>query len=69
MADNATIPPPGQYILVAGAVLGIMLGCALIFISPIQGMIPGAFFGVGGAAVGTLIARPIALAVNKRQKK
>jgi hypothetical protein len=69
MTSKAPVPPPGQYIIIAGTILGIIAGCALIFVSPIKGAIPGAFFGIGGAVAGVLISRPIALAVNKRLNK
>ena len=69
MSSKSQIPPPGQYILIAGAILGIVAGCALLWVSPIKGAIPGAFLGLGGAVLGTLIARPIALAVTGRIKK
>ncbi len=61
MSKQSEIPPPGQYILIARGILGIVVGVAAIFVSPIKGAIPGALFGVGGAVLGTLIARPIAL--------
>ena len=57
------LPPAGQGIVTAGSVIGIVLGCAAIFVSPIKGMIPGALFGIGGAVLGALIGRGIAVAV------
>lgn len=63
-----SIPPPGQYVIIAGAILGIIAGSVAVVVGPIKGMIPGAFFGMGGAVLGVLIARPIALAVNKSRR-
>ncbi|MFT7641088.1 MAG: hypothetical protein ACI9G1_002832 [Pirellulaceae bacterium] len=67
MKKKNEIPPPGQYVLIAGAIIGIIVGIAALSVSPITGAIPGALFGMGGAILGALIARPIALAVNKRK--
>jgi hypothetical protein len=61
------LSPAGQAIVFAGALLGLVVACAVIFLVPVNGIIPGILLVMGGPALGIAIARPLALAITKRK--
>jgi len=56
-----------QTIITLCTAVGIILGCAAIFVSPIQGAVPGALFGVTGAVIGALVGQLIAYLVTRNR--
>ena len=45
MNDKNELPPAGRAIVSAGAVLGLIAGCAAIFLLPVNGILLGVLLG------------------------
>ena len=67
MDRNNELTPAGRVIVCLGAALGLLAGCAAIFLLPVSGLLPGILFGMGGPVLGIAIARPIAYALTRRK--
>jgi len=68
MENKDNLPPIGQAIVTGGALLGLVGACALIFLVPINGIIPGMLLGMGGPILGIAVARPIAVLLTRRKE-
>jgi hypothetical protein len=67
MDGNNELTPAGRAIVGLGGALGLLAGCAAIFLLPVHGLIPGILLGMGGPVLGIAVARPIARAVTRRE--
>jgi hypothetical protein len=59
-------PGRGPFV-VAGALLGLVVACAAIFLLPVNGILPGLLVGMGGPLLGVAVARAIGWAVTRRK--
>ena len=41
------------------SMIGIFIGCALLWVSPVTGIIPGMLFGAGGAILGGVVGKAL----------
>jgi hypothetical protein len=64
---NNELTPAGQVLVGVGGALGLLAGCAAIFLLPVHGIIPGALLGMGGPVLGIAVARPIARALTRKR--
>lgn len=60
------LPPKAKLILNVGTLIGLAIGCAMIFVGPSFGIVGGALYAMVGATLGFAIAKPFALAAAKR---
>ena len=68
LMNKKQLSKTGQAINIVGAFVGIVAALVLMNVLKIDGALPSALFGAGGAVVGSLIAMPIAYLVSKNEQ-